>query len=434
MLRRIAQSGVVLLLLLPLGCGLTTEDSGTVSAVGSGGGSVGGTDGGVTGGADPVGGDAGGPSGAAGSAGVEPAAAGAGGGQSISFRQCAAPDIRAYLVADDLIGAVTISYPTVREALAAAWDFDTVVVCPGRHDLSQEGGTLIVEHPMQLVAHGGASTVLDAGGPGDVLLVALAFIEGGADVLVSGLTLTGSTDGRGLVVAPYASVTVQDSVITENGGGGVAVVDGGAVELDNTQVSNNVAAEGGGGIRADNGTVRLLNGTTVTGNHASESGGGISCFGYGSLSIQQSRISGNVSDRSGGGIVNNCSLSIVGDSEISGNTARSNGGGLADSGIDGVINDTTVTGNHADVDGGGISCLESDGLELTEATVTGNTAGQNGGGANVSGGTLRSTDTDWGTPGVDDNSPADVTFLGTDHAYAGVASFVCEEDGGCTAL
>ena len=426
--------GVVLLLLLPLGCGLTTEDTGTVSDAGSATGGEGGTNRGVQGGAAPTGEDAGAPNGASGSAGVEPAAAGAGGGQSISFRQCAAPDVQAYLVVDG-ITTITISYPTVSEALAAAWDYDTVVVCPGRHDLSQEGGTLIVERPVYLVAAPGAGdAVLDAGGSGDVVRVAVGLVEGGADVGIVGLTLTGSTDGRGLVVAPYESVTVRDSVITENGGGGVAVVDGGAVELDNTQVSNNVAAEGGGGIRADNGTVRLLNGTTVTGNRATESGGGISCFGYGSLTIQGSLISGNMTDRSGGGIVNNCALSIVGDSEITDNTAHSNGGGLADSGIDGVITDTTITGNHADYDGGGISCLESDGLELTRATVTENTAGQRGGGASVTGGTLRSSETDWGTPEVDDNSPADVSFMDSNYDYSGMVSFECEETTGCISL
>jgi len=304
-----------------------------------------------------------------------------------------------------------------------------VAVCPGRHDLSREGGTLIVGRAAGLVAAvDGAETVLDLGGSGDVVQVE-------TPVRIEGLTLTGSTDGRGLVVANQATVVVQDSVIADNGGGGVSVEDGATVELNATRVSHNTAADGGGGVRADNATVLLVNGTVISENYATESGGGVSCFGYGTLIIdEQTLITGNVTERSGGGLVNNCTLSLWGGSEISNNTARNNGGGLADSGIDGVITDTTITGNHADYDGGGISCLESNGLELTRSTVSSNTAGQRGGGASVAGGTLRSIETDWGTPEVDDNSPADVTFMGTDHDYAGLVSFVCEEPDGCTSL
>jgi predicted outer membrane repeat protein len=324
-----------------------------------------------------------------------------------------------------------VGYPTVHQALAAAAADETVMVCPGTHDLSQEGGTLAVTRPVRLVAEASTATpVLDLVGPGTVVQVE----SGVTDVFIVGLAITGSTDGRGLAVGAGATVTLTDSVITANGGGGVMVDDGATVELDDTLVSNNTATEGGAGIRADNGTVRLLNGSIVAMNYASESGGGVSCFGYGTLSIEQSLITGNVTDRSGGGIVNNCTLSIVGDSEIAGNTAHSNGGGLADSGIDGLITDTTITGNHADVDGGGISCLESNGLELTRATVSGNTAGQRGGGASVTGGTLRSTETDWGTPEVDDNSPADVSFMDSNYDYSGMVSFECEETTGCISL
>jgi predicted outer membrane repeat protein len=419
--------GVVLLLLPHLGCGLTTEDTGTVSDAGSATGGEGGTDEGVQGGAEPMGGDSGGDAGnsngAAGDSGAEGGTAGARGELPDATVWCQSPDVRAYLPyrrAPD-----TVAYGSIRGAMAEAAPLETVAVCPGRHEL---GDTLYVFRTVMLVAAvEGTETVLDLGGSGDVVRVE-------TQVRIEGLTLTGSTDGRGLVAANQAVVMVRDSVIADNGGGGVAVEDGATVELDNTRVSNNTAADGGGGVRADNATVLLVNGSVVSENSATESGGGVSCFGYGSLTIEASRVSGNVSHRSGGGIVNNCALSIRLGSEISGNTAHSNGGGLADSGIDGGITDTAITGNHADNDGGGISCLESDGLHLTEATVSGNTAGQRGGGAYISGGTLRSTDTDWGTPEVDDNSPADVSFLDSDYDYAGVTSFECEEPSGCTPL
>jgi hypothetical protein len=183
----------------------------------------------------------------------------------------------------------------------------------------------------------------------------------------------------------YVSLTIANSVISDNSGSGVATA-GGRVTILNSMLSGNfVQGNDGGGISSGNfkspAEVTVVN-STISGNSASGAGGGGIFADYTLLTIVNSTISGNSADVGGGISVGVSSVSVV-NSTVSGNSAGYGGGGISGNspglfgGASLIITNSTMSGNSAGTNGGGIDTGTS--LEIANSTVSGNSAASGGG-------------------------------------------------------
>ncbi|NER45195.1 MAG: hemagglutination protein [Symploca sp. SIO1A3] len=202
------------------------------------------------------------------------------------------------------------------------------------------------------------------------------------------------------------NTTLSNGVAARAGirGSGGGIFNRGTLTLNNSTVSGNTANTRGGGIfnygnGANGATLTLNNNSTVSGNMA-VFGGGI--FNRGdtanaaTVTLNNSTVSGNTADARGGGIVNrgnveNAATLTLNNSTVADNTVTIyDGGGIVNRG-DGLnaatvtLNNSTVSGNTANRDGGGIlndgrNGLNAATVNLSDSTVSGNTAYSLGGG------------------------------------------------------
>ncbi|QDV35062.1 choice-of-anchor Q domain-containing protein [Tautonia plasticadhaerens] len=249
-----------------------------------------------------------------------------------------------------------------------------------------------------------------APGLGGTIELTTALPELATDVVLSGpgasaLTLTGAPsarDLRGVTVAGGAEVRISGLTISGVGpglpGSGGGIRNSGTLTLSGVSITGNVAL-GGGGI-SNEGVLTLID-STVSGNTAEGfgstggSGGGIS--NSGTLTVINSTIAGNVARPGtiaqgfGGGISNGGTATIV-DSLIAENGSSDLigvvGGGVANSGTL-LVSGSTLSGNSGD-DGGGISIGPGATATFINSTISGNHARRSGGGVSNAG-TLTAT-------------------------------------------
>jgi len=250
---------------------------------------------------------------------------------------------------------VPVDQPTIQAAINASVNGQTVTVLPGTYfehiDFSGKAITLNT-------SDGPGFTTIDGSNNGTVVTFATG--EGQASVL-SGFTIThglAAFNGSG-ILASSASPTIQNNVITANGGCdgmGIALISSTATVQNNT-ISNNVesgctSGEGGGGILARGGTPQILN-NVITGNTLLNGGfgGGISLNGS-SANVVGNTIQHNAVFNDGGGIsfFNSGSPNIT-QNLITDNKAIGNGGGIywsVPSGSSGpIVVNNTIADNTA---------------------------------------------------------------------------------------
>lgn len=359
-------------------------------------------------------------------------------------------------------GAVigTTPYATVRAAVLAAVTDDVVRVCEGRHSVND----VVIVSGIELVGIGGrASTILDAEDSGTVLRVlsddpvvirgltltgGAGFDEGSvtnggamwidvnADVTLEDALVTGSTagDGAGIYVGEDSTVRLVRTLVVDNHGndgstpvpfgGGVFMDDRSTLELEESEIADNTSGVGAGiAMEAD---------TTILGDHASAvrtnesdlAGAGISAERGGS-SISGIEVVGNSTGNASAGI-RGTDLTLT-DVLVQGNDAGLSGGGFSGSG-DLVFTRVTFDANYAGIDAGAIDVyFDGSTLTLDACAITGNTAtffAAAAGGVKIAGGTLVSTQTDWGTA-LNDNPPGDLAFTEDDFVcnYVGLQTF-----------
>jgi parallel beta helix pectate lyase-like protein len=154
-------------------------------------------------------------------------------------------------------------------------------------------------------------------------------------------------------VGSPGSMTITDSMISDNSGPGVSNVAGLLTVLNSTLSGNSAGqASDGGGIMSGPlsktvAGVTLIN-STISGNSASGFGGGIA-GGYYGVTIINSTISGNSAGDSAGGVGG--TFLVIMNSTISGNSAGKIGGGIITSGAAQLTN-STISGNSAGSAGG----------------------------------------------------------------------------------
>lgn len=374
------------------------------------------------------------------------------------------------------------AYPDIQEAIDAAHDSDTVVVCEGRW----RGGFDVPVTSLTLRGYGTDTTTLDGAGLSPVLTVregarltvqdlAITRGQGGlgggisapsADLLTcevwfsnnaasegAGVYLQhGTWLGRGLLfetnVASLdaggakvydATATLVDATFTGN----VAVSDAGALhvstgiyEIWDTSLRDNEAGYEGGGMTVSNSggdtTVRLTR-TEVSANSAGYGGGGlrvaVSSNAAMSVVLDTCTFSDNHADYEGGGLNgggwSDLFLSVV-NSTFVGNSSHSGGAFfLGDwAPIHAEVTDSVIDGNNAAV-GGAFSTEDGGGaasLFVTGGAVTSNVA-DNGGGVDLDEDCdLTVTSSDWGS-GATENQPDDV--LG--YSFGADATFSCAD-------
>lgn len=292
---------------------------------------------------------------------------------------------------------------------------DTINLAAGTYVLTQ--WLSLTENGRTITFQGdtAANTIVDANHTGRVFGAGY-----GVTAIFNDLTITGggSTSNRPTgagIDGYYATITVNDSVITGNMGyqGGGIHVNPGNIIVNNSQITSNDTTRDGGGVFAQGGTVSISN-SLISGNSAATGyqGGGIYLWnaaatltgvtlqqnsaGVGgglalqtsSLSITDGAISNNQATTYGGGVALNAPTSdvTITSATISGNSAAS-GGGIrhANGSAKLTLTETSIAGNTATSsssnygEGGGI--YTSKPLELNRSTVSGNSATRNGGGA-----------------------------------------------------
>src|SRR5438552_2243418 len=176
-------------------------------------------------------------------------------------------------------------------------------------------------------------------------------------------------------VGSPGSMTIADSMISDNSGPGVSNIGGFLTVLDSTLSGNSAGqASAGGGILS--GTlfktpafVTIIN-STISGNSAPGFGGGIAGGGWG-VAIVNSTLSGNSAGERGGGIDGDF-LTIT-NSTISGNSASYSGGGIEGGNV--VITNSTISGNSAG-SGGGIYHYVGN-LEISDTILNAGASGEN---------------------------------------------------------
>ncbi|MDX1520986.1 MAG: Calx-beta domain-containing protein, partial [Anaerolineae bacterium] len=236
---------------------------------------------------------------------------------------------------------------SLREAICAAntevtadfIEFDaaldgTPIVLTGVGDNNNVTGDFDIRDSLTITGNGIGNTIIDGGSSDRVFHVP----TNGTVVILEMLTIqngSSTVDGGGLFFSGNGTVTINDSLITNN--------------------QAPIAGEDGGGVANGNiGTINI-NTSTISGNTAADSGGGVFSSGNGTINIVDSTISGNTANDEGGGVYSDSTTNIT-NSTISGNSAANNGGGLAlsfDPSGNVTMNHVTISNNTATAGTGG---------------------------------------------------------------------------------
>ena len=276
-----------------------------------------------------------------------------------------------------------------------------------------------------LTISGPGAANLTISGDGTWAVFAIAPINAGEAVTISGLTITdgqSATSGSG-ISAFLATLNVESVVLTENVGGGAGAIDtfGSTVSIVDSTIDRNIASVAdyssqGGGISSFGGTI-VISGCTIT-NNTADVAGGILAAGA-SATITGSTISSNIASDFAGGMLLDTGISSVSDSIIDGNSAESVGGALVFGPATSVTN-TRISNNVATGNVGGAVIVGETSTVLDRLTVTGNVGELIGGLSLNTGGTLSSST-------ISGNTGAGVEIVDNyygDTSIAGVRSLI----------
>jgi hypothetical protein len=126
-------------------------------------------------------------------------------------------------------------------------------------------------------------------------------VNPGISVVLRGLTIRDGSATTGGGILNLGALGVQNSIISNNvassNGGGISSV-GGALAVQNTTITSNIAGSNGGGIYSTSPVTTVQN-STIT-NNSAQRGGGLSVIG-GILTIQNSTVQNNTATQAGGG-------------------------------------------------------------------------------------------------------------------------------------
>ena len=308
----------------------------------------------------------------------------------------------------------------LRERIASAQPGDTIDIAAGVYTMT--GGELVIDKDLTLIGAGAEVTIIQAAPSLDQAVHRVIRVVEETVVYISGVTIRyGSEASTEVRMVPFHSeavgmissgieairaefgggiynqgtLTLTDSIVTENfAGGGAGIFNGAKVTIGNSSIlgnksrgygsglfnggilhaSNTLIADNMAGGRAgfSNWGNAFLMGVTFDGNRSIISGGGFHNASVGTMTLDSSTVSNNESSMAGG--INNWGRLSVINSTISGNTARF-GGGIESRGVL-TLTHSPVSGNSA-VDGGGFAIrimVSNDETLIANSIIANNTA------------------------------------------------------------
>jgi predicted outer membrane repeat protein len=214
---------------------------------------------------------------------------------------------------------------------------------------------------------------------------------------VADSTISGNSASDGGGIYSRGMLTILNSTISDNNGGGIYTRDSNLKVIDST-ISGNSKDGVGGGIHSRYSSV-MISGSTISGNTATYSSGGGGIYSNGALYVIDSTISDNSTGGRGGGIKG--SFVTVTNSTVSGNSAGDRGGGISASEL--IVANSIIRDNSA-ASGGGIES-RSGSVTVTNSTISGNSAvgiGFTRGGGGIVGRSISATNST-----ISDNSTSD---------------------------
>jgi CSLREA domain-containing protein len=198
-----------------------------------------------------------------------------------------------------------------------------------------------------------------------------------------------ANSGAGGAIFNLADADLTNVTITRHSavtGGGIYNGNRGHLTLHNSRISDNVTTGNGAGIFAagDFGATLTITNSEVYDNFTQAKGAGIFATS-GTVNVTDSMIRNNFAANGGGGIYNDFSGSIfnVTRSEVKNNQGTTDGGGLYLAGGTATFTDTTMygnTSNGAGGEGGGGVYVGGGIFNATNSTITGNSTAKQGGG------------------------------------------------------
>lgn len=240
------------------------------------------------------------------------------------------PNLVVSTESEEIDGNTAIGENSIREAIAAAVDGDTVTF-----DNSISGGTITLSAPVVV----------------------------SKNITISGtvpITVDGDNSVRVFEIDDNATVTIDQLNIT-NGrstdgeiGASIRVFAGSDLTLLGSNVTNGTNTNtNGGGIGFEAGSSGTVRGSAFVDNSATAaSGGAITLNSGATVSIINSTFSGNMAGQFGGAIVNNAGTLTINNVTSAENSAGNNGSGLATSGGSTQLNNAIFADSA-----GGSNCL-----------------------------------------------------------------------------
>ncbi len=249
----------------------------------------------------------------------------------------------------------------------------------GRDENNALTGDLDITDSLTIRGAGAGKTFIDATGLDrvfDILGTEPNVTISGVSIYNGSLTSEDDTQNDGAGIRNSASLSLQDSTITENAvlsgnaGRGGGIFNRGTCSLVNTTIEGNSAGIGGG-VYNDQDANLAITSSTLNDNIA-ETGAGLA--NEGATKLTNSTVSRNhaqfSASSSGGGIYNSAELEIL-QSTVAGNVSSGGGGGLENLGVTTMTN--TLLADNADDNCGTAAGIFSLGFNLED----GNTCGLN---------------------------------------------------------
>jgi hypothetical protein len=163
---------------------------------------------------------------------------------------------------------------------------------------------------------------------------------------------------------------------SNNGGGGVYMINSGAFTMNGGEISSNTASYSGGGVRMSAGAF-TMNGGKISGSAALVTGGGVIVVAGTTFTMNDGEISGNKVTRddsyAGGVYVHDSTFTMI-SGQIFGNTSAYFGGAMhLTSNSTFTMQNGKISGNTAGY-GGGLTVVSSSTFTLNNGEISGNTA------------------------------------------------------------
>jgi len=354
----------------------------------------------------------------------------------------------------------------LKDALTNASNGDTLLVCPGTHQVTltiTKNIVLAAQDPTQptVLDGAGAGTVIGVQDTGQLLLRDLQ-ITGGVSapdafrLVIENCEIYDNTGFVGGVQGPFDDETeLRDTVIRNNEGtfaGGLAI---GTGLLERVDVLDNISTGNAGGIwlypfQGPTVSEVLVQGNSADGigggvaldwssfwlggvieENSAAYGGGIGLLNVASTAVQDATVRNNTATVAGGGFYNEVTIggfTQVNRVDFEGNDAPLGGGmylqDTLDSAIEMQLTDVSFDGNTA-TEGAGLAATGVP-IVATGGAFFNNAATADGGALWLQGGaTFEGTTVDLGS-GATDNTPEDIDLTGTDYLYDGLSDIHCD--------